>query len=40
MIKKIEIFKRKIKSEFNIISVFSKNDLTKIKKILLKNVNK
>ncbi len=40
MIKKIEIFKSKIKSEFNIISVFSKNDLTKIKKILLKNVNK
>tara|TARA_A100001011_G_C14279477_1_gene830909 strand:- start:993 stop:1979 length:987 start_codon:yes stop_codon:yes gene_type:complete len=40
MIKKLKIFKNKIKIKFDIISVFSEVDLIKIKKILLKNVNK
>ena len=35
--KKLKIFKNKIKTKFEIISVFSKKDLIKIKKILLKN---
>ena len=35
--KKLKIFKNKIKTEFEVISVFSKKDLIKIKKILLKN---
>ena len=35
--KKLKIFKNKIKNKFEIISVFSKKDLIKIKKILLKN---
>ena len=35
--KNIKIFKNKIKNKFEIISVFSKKDLIKIKRILLKN---
>jgi len=35
--KKLKIFKNKIKNKFEIISVFSKKDLIKIKRILLKN---
>lgn len=38
--KKLKVFKNKIKSKYEIISVFSKKDLLKIKKILLKNANK
>ena len=38
--KKLKVFKNKIKKKFEIISVFSDKDLLKIKKILLKNVNK
>jgi len=38
--KKIKIFKKKINKKFDIISVFSKKDLLKIKKLLLKNVTK
>ena len=37
---KIKTFKNKIKSKLEIISIFSKEDLLKIKKILLKHVNK
>ena len=37
---KLKKFKSKIKSKFEIISVFSLKDLIKIKKILLKNVTK
>ena len=38
--KRLKTFKNKIKKKFEVISVFKKNDLLKIKKILLKNVNK
>ena len=38
--KKMKIFKDKVKQKFEIISVFSKKDLLKLKKLLLKNVNK
>ena len=38
--KKLNLFKKKIKSKFELISVFSKPDLEKVKKILLENVNK
>jgi len=38
MDKKLKLFKSKVKNKFEVISVFSKNDLDKIKKILLKNV--
>jgi GTP-binding protein len=38
--KKLKVFKNKIKKKFEIVSVFSDKDLLKIKKILLKNVNK
>jgi GTP-binding protein len=37
--KRLKTFKNKIKKKFEVISVFSKSDLLKIKKILLKNVN-
>jgi len=37
--KKLEKFKNKIKTKYEIISVFSNNDIQKIKKILIKNVN-
>ena len=36
---KLNEFKRKIKSKFEIISVFSNKDIQKIKKLLIKNVN-
>ena len=38
--KKLKTFKNKVKGETEVISVFSKKDLFKIKKILLKNVDK
>jgi GTP-binding protein len=37
--KKLNVFKRKIKSKYEIISVFSNNDIQKIKKLLIKNAN-
>ena len=37
--KKLKKFKEKIKKKFEIISVFSPEDIQKIKKILIKNVN-
>ena len=37
--KKLSEFKKKIKSQYEVISVFSNKDLLKIKKILIKNVN-
>ena len=36
--KKLKKFKEKIKKKFEIISVFSPEDIQKIKKILIKNV--
>ena len=39
IIKKLNAFKKKIKSKFEIISVFSNKDLLKVKKLLIKNVN-
>ncbi len=38
--KKIKMFKNKIKKNYEIISVFNKNDILKIKKLFIKNVNK
>ena len=38
--KKLNEFKKKIKKKFEVISVFSKEDLKKVKKILLKNVSR
>ena len=38
--KKIKMFKSKIKKNYEIISVFNKNDILKIKKLFIKNVNK
>ena len=37
--KKLNEFKRKVKSKYEIISVFSNKDIQKIKKLLIKNVN-
>ena len=37
--KKLSEFKKKIKSKYEIISVFSKKDIQKIKKILIKNAH-
>ena len=37
--KKLSEFKKKIKSKYEVISVFSNKDLLKVKKILIKNVN-
>ena len=37
--KKLSEFKKKIKSKYEIISVFSIKDLLKVKKLLIKNVN-
>ena len=37
--KKLNEFKKKIKSKYEIISVFSNKDLLKIKKLLIKNVS-
>ena len=34
--KKLEDFKKKVKTKYEIISVFSKKDIQKIKKILIK----
>ena len=39
IIKKLKEFKKKVKSKYEIISVFSNKDLLKIKKLLIKNVN-
>ena len=39
IIKKLEEFKKKVKSKYEVISVFSNKDLLKIKKLLIKNVN-
>ena len=39
IIKKLSVFKKKIKSKYEIISVFSNKDLLKVKKLLIKNVN-
>ena len=36
---KLNEFKKKIKSKYEIISVFSNKDIQKIKKILVKNAN-
>jgi len=36
---KLSEFKKKIKSKYEIISVFSSKDLLKVKKLLIKNVN-
>tara|TARA_B100001093_G_scaffold504194_1_gene559654 strand:- start:9501 stop:10487 length:987 start_codon:yes stop_codon:yes gene_type:complete len=38
--KKLKVFKNKIKKSFEVISIFSKKDLLKTKKILLKNAYK
>ena len=39
ILKKLNKFKKKIKSKYEIISVFSNKDLLKVKKLLIKNVN-
>jgi hypothetical protein len=39
ILKKLNEFKKKIKSKNEIISVFSNKDLLKVKKLLIKNVN-
>ena len=36
---KLKEFKKKIKTEYQIISVYSNKDIQKIKKILIKNAN-
>ena len=38
--RKLSEFKKKIKKKFEVISVFSKEDLKKVRKILLKNVSR
>jgi len=37
--KKLDTFKKKVKSKYEVISVFSDKDIKKIKKILIKNAN-
>ena len=37
--KKLREFKNKIKTKFEVISVFSNEDVKKVKKLLIKNVN-
>ena len=37
--KKLNDFKKKIKSKYEVISVFSNKDIQKIKKLLVKNAN-
>jgi len=37
--KKLKVFKNNIKKKYEVISVFSNDDIKKIKKILIKNVN-
>ena len=39
IIKKLSEFKKKVKSKYEIISVFSNKDLLKVKKILVKNAS-
>ena len=39
IIKKLSEFKKKIKSNYEVISVFSNKDLLKVKKLLIKNVS-
>ena len=39
IIKKLNEFKKKIKSKYEIISVFSNKDLLKVKKLLIKNAS-
>ena len=38
--KKIKVFKNKIKNKFDIMTIYSKKDLLKVRKILLENVTK
>ena len=35
--KRLNVFKKKIKSKYEIISLFSNKDIQKIKKLLIKN---
>ena len=37
--KKLKKFKNKIKTKYEVISVFSNKDIQKVKKLLVKNVN-
>ena len=37
--KKLSEFKKKIKSKYEVISVFSNKDLLKVKKLLIENVD-
>ena len=37
--KKLKEFKNKIKTKYEVISVFSNKDIQKVKKLLIKNVN-
>ena len=37
--RKLSEFKKKVKSKYEIISVFSNKDLLKVKKLLIKNVS-
>ena len=39
IIKKLKDFKKKVKSKYEVISVFSNKDLLKIKKLIIKNAN-
>jgi len=39
LVKKINTFKKKIKKKFEVISLFKKDDILKLKKALIKNVN-
>ena len=39
IVKKLNVFKKKVKSKYEIISVFSNKDLLKVKKLLIKNVS-
>ena len=36
---KLEEFKKKVKSKYEVISVFSDKDIQKVKKLLIKNAN-
>ena len=37
--KKIKGFKNKIKTKYEVISIFSNEDIQRVKKLLIKNVN-
>ena len=39
LVKKINTFKKKIKKKFEVISLFKKDDILKLKKALIKNVD-